>query len=82
MLSARNTQRPACSVCVTPSAFFHSAEESDVRFISSRLGSNLEDVAAPRNEQHLFTLCEAALSVLFVHVRIGGRCVFVGLLPL
>jgi len=30
-LSARNTQRPAHSVCVTPSDFFHSVEESDVR---------------------------------------------------
>jgi len=57
MLSARNTQRPAHTCLCHSERFFHSVEESDVRFISSRLGSNLDDVAAPRNEQHLFTLC-------------------------
>ena len=76
MLSARNTERPAHSVCVTQSAFFHSVEESDVRFIS-RLGSNLEDVAAPRNEQHLFTLCAKRHIGPVCTYRAGVVCLWV-----
>ena len=58
-LNAINEKHPKASAqCLCHSErFFHSVEESDVRFISSRLGSNLEDVAAPRWAAFIYTVC-------------------------